>query len=164
VRIIVGFPAGSGIDRAAHLVGQWLAERLGQSFNVENRLGAGTNVATEAVVRAPADGYTLLMANAANAINATLYENLDFNFIHDITPVAGFVSVPIVVVVNPSFPATTIPELIAYAKANPGKVTMASPFVGTLPHLAAAHCSRCELALTCLTCHIPATYPRSTTW
>src|SRR5260221_262980 len=138
VRIVVGFPAGSGIDREAHIVGEWLAARLGQPFEVENRLGAGTNIATEAVVRAPADGYTLLLANTANAINATLYDRLNFNFVRDITPVAGVVSIPIVMVVNPSFPAKTVPELIAYAKANPGKVTMASPFSGTLPHLAAA--------------------------
>jgi tripartite-type tricarboxylate transporter receptor subunit TctC len=137
-RIIVGFPAGSGIDHTAHMIGQWLSERLGQPFSIENRLGAGTNIATEAVVHAPADGYTLLLANAANAINATLYEKLNFNFIRDITPVAGLTSVPIVMVVNPSFPANTIPELIAYAKANPGTIKMASPFSGTLPHLSAA--------------------------
>jgi tripartite-type tricarboxylate transporter receptor subunit TctC len=98
VRIVVGFPAGSGIDRDAHIVGEWLAARLGQPFEVENRLGAGTNIATEAVVRAPADGYTLLLANTANAINATLYDRLNFNFVRDITPVAGVVSVPIVMV------------------------------------------------------------------
>jgi len=138
VHLIVGFPPGSGIDRDAHIVGEWLAARFGQSFDVENRLGAGTNIATEAVVRAPADGYTLLLANTANAINATLYDKLNFNFIRDITPVAGLVSIPIVIVVNPSFPVKTVPELIAYAKANPGKVTMATPFSGTLPHLAAA--------------------------
>lgn len=138
VRIVVGFPAGSGIDRDAHIVGQWLERRLGQPVSVENRLGASTNNATEAVVRAPADGYTLLVANTANAINATLYDKLNFNFIRDITPVAGVVSIPIVLVVNPSLPAKTVPELIAFAKANPGQVTMASPFAGTLPHLAAA--------------------------
>jgi tripartite-type tricarboxylate transporter receptor subunit TctC len=138
VRITVGFPAGSGIDRDAHIVGEWLAARLGQPFEIENRLGASTNNATEAVVRAPADGYTLLLSNTANAINATLYDKLNFNFIRDITPVAGLVSIPIVIVVNPAFPAKTVPELIAYAKANPGKVTMATPFSGTLPHLAAA--------------------------
>ncbi len=138
VRIIVGFTVGSGIDRLAHLIGQWLSERLGQPFNIENRLGAGTNIATEAVVRAPADGHTLLVVNAANAINATLYDKLNFNFIRDITPVAGLTRIPIVMVVNPSFPAKSVPELIAYAKANPGKVTMASPFSGTLPHLSAA--------------------------
>jgi len=108
VRIFVGFPAGSGIDRDAHIVGEWLAARLGQSFDVENRLGAGTNIATEAVVRAPPDGYTLLLANTANAINATLYDRLNFNFVRDIAPVAGLVSVPIVMVVNPSFPAKTV--------------------------------------------------------
>jgi len=138
LRIVVGFPAGSGIDRDAHFVGQWLEKRLGQPVSIENRLGASTNNATEAVVRAPADGYTLLLANTANAINATLYDKLNFNFIRDIAPVAGVVSIPIVLVVNPSFPAKTVPELIAYAKANPGQVTMASPFAGTLPHLAAA--------------------------
>jgi tripartite-type tricarboxylate transporter receptor subunit TctC len=138
VRIIVGFQAGSGIDRVAHLIGQWLSGRLGQPFNIENRLGASTNIATEAVVRAPADGHTLLLANAANAINATLYDKLNFVFIRDITPVAGLTRIPIVMVVNPSFPAKTVPELIVYAKANPGKITMASPFSGTLPHLSAA--------------------------
>jgi tripartite-type tricarboxylate transporter receptor subunit TctC len=138
VRIVVGFPPGSGIDRDAHIVGAWLAARLGQSFGVENRLGAGTNIATEAVVRAPPDGCTLLLANSANAINATLYDKLNFNFVRDITPVAGVVSVSIVIVVNPLFPAKTVPELIAYVRANPGKVTMASPLSGTLPHLAAA--------------------------
>jgi tripartite-type tricarboxylate transporter receptor subunit TctC len=138
VSIFVGFQAGSGIDRVAHLIGQWFSERLGQPFNIENRLGAGTNIATEAVVRAPADGHALLVANAANAINATLYDKLNFNFIRDIAPVAGLTRIPIVIVVNPSFPTKTVPELIAYAKANPGKVTMASPFSGTLPHLAAA--------------------------
>ena len=138
VHVLVGFPADSGIDRDAHIVAGWLAARLGQSFDVENRPGDGTNIATEAVVHARADGYTLLLANSANAINATLYDKLNFNFIRDKAPVAGVVSIPIVMVVNPSFPAKTVPELIAYAKANPGKVTMASPFSGTLPHLAAA--------------------------
>ncbi len=138
VTLIIGFAAGGENDRTAHLIGQWLSVRLGQPFNVENRVGAGTNFATEAVVRAPADGYTLLVANAANAINATLYDKLNFNFLRDTTPVAGLVKIPFVVVVNPSLPAQTIPELIAYAKANPGRVTMTSPFVGTLPHLAAA--------------------------
>ena len=138
VHLIVGFQAGSGIDRVAHLIGQWLSERLGQPFSIENRLGAGTNIATEAVVRAPADGHALLLANAANAINATLYDKLNFAFIRDITPVAGLTRIPIVMVVNPSFPAKTVPQLIVYAKANPGKITMASPFSGTLPHLSAA--------------------------
>jgi tripartite-type tricarboxylate transporter receptor subunit TctC len=138
VSIIVGFPVGSGIDIFARLMGQWLSERLSQPFNIENRLGAGTNIATEAVVRAPADGYTLLLANAANAINATLYDQLNFNFIHDITPIAGLARVPIVMVVNASFPAKNVPEFIAYAKANPGTIKMASPFRGTVPHLSAA--------------------------
>jgi tripartite-type tricarboxylate transporter receptor subunit TctC len=138
VTIIVGFPAGSGVDLTARLFAQWLSERLGQPFTVDNRVGAGTNNAAEAVVRAPADGYTLLLANAANAINATLYENLNFNFIRDIAPVAGISRITIVMVVSPSFPAKTLPEFISYAKSNPGKVTMASPFSGTPPHLAAA--------------------------
>src|SRR6266478_3431064 len=109
VSIIVGFTVGSGIDRVAHLIGQWLSERLGQPFNIENRLGAGTNIATEAVVRAPADGHTLLVVNAANAINATLYDKLNFNFIRDIAPVAGIGRVPNTMVVNPSVPAKSVP-------------------------------------------------------
>jgi tripartite-type tricarboxylate transporter receptor subunit TctC len=137
VNIIVGFPADSGVTEMARIIGQWLSERLGQPFNVENRLGAGTNVATEAVVRAPADGYTLLLASAANAINATLYEKLNFTFISDITPVAGLTRVPIVMVVAPSFPAKTVPEFIAYARANPGTIKMASSFTGSPPHLSA---------------------------
>jgi tripartite-type tricarboxylate transporter receptor subunit TctC len=138
VNIIVGFPGGSGVDLTARLFAQWLSEKLGQPFTVENRVGAATNNAAEAVVRAPSDGYTLLFANAANAINATLYQNLSFNFVRDIAPVAGISRITIIMVVNPSFPARTIPEFIAYAKANPAKVTMASPFSGTPPYLAAA--------------------------
>ena len=126
VRIIVGFAAGGGVDITARLIGQWLSERLGQQFIIENRPGAGTNIATETVVRAPADGYTLLLVNPANAINATLYDKLNFNFIRDIAPVAGIMRVPNVMEVNPSVPAKTVPEFIAYAKANPGKVNMAS--------------------------------------
>ena len=126
VRWIVGFAAGGTTDIVARLIGQWLSERLGQPFIIENRPGAGTNIATEAVVRAPADGYTLLFVGAANAINATLYDKLNFNFIRDIAPVAGIVRVPNVMVVNPSVPAKTVPEFIAYAKANPGKINMAS--------------------------------------
>ena len=137
VHIIVGFPAGSGVDLTARAIGQSLSELLGQPFVIENRPGAGTNIATEAVVCAPSDGYTLLWANAANAVNAALYQKLSFDFIRDITPVAGVARIPIVIVVSPSFPAKTVPELIAYAKANPGKVTMASPFRGTVPHLSA---------------------------
>jgi tripartite-type tricarboxylate transporter receptor subunit TctC len=130
VRIIVGVPAGGGIDLIARLMGQWLSERLGQPFLIENRPGAGTNIATEAVVRAAADGYTLLLVTAANAINATLYEKLSFNFIRDIAPVAGIIVVPNVMVVNPSVPAKTVPEFIAYSKANPGKINMASGPIG----------------------------------
>ena len=137
VHIIVGFPGGSGVDLTARAISQSLSERLGQPFVIENRPGAGTNIATEAVVRAPSDGYTLLWANAANAVNAALYEKLSFDFIRDITPVAGVARILIVIVVSPSFPANTLPELIAYAKSNPGKVTMASPFRGTVPHLSA---------------------------
>jgi tripartite-type tricarboxylate transporter receptor subunit TctC len=131
VRIIVGFAAGGFTDVAARLMGQWLSERLGQQFVIENRTGATGNVATEAVVRAAPDGYTLLMAADANATNATLYDKLNFNFIRDIAPVAGIVRTPYVMVVNPSFPATTVPEFIAYAKANLGKVSMASGGVGS---------------------------------
>jgi tripartite-type tricarboxylate transporter receptor subunit TctC len=137
VRIIVGFAPAGSTDIMARLIGQWLSERLGQSFVVENRPGAGTNIATEAVVRAPADGYTLLMAGSANAVNATLYDKLNFNFIRDIAPVAGITVVPNVIVVHPSVPAKTIPELIAYAKANPGKINIASGPIGGPGHVAA---------------------------
>jgi tripartite-type tricarboxylate transporter receptor subunit TctC len=135
VRIIVGAPAGGGIDITARLMGQWLSERLGQPFLIENRPGAGTNIATEAVVRAAHDGYTLLMAFSSNAINATLYEKLNFSFIRDIAPVAGVIRVPNVMLVHPSVPAKTIPEFIAYAKANPGKISMASGGIGTPGHV-----------------------------
>jgi tripartite-type tricarboxylate transporter receptor subunit TctC len=135
VRIIVGFTAGGNFDLTARLIGQWLSQRLGQQFIVENRPGAGTNMATEAVVRAPADGHTLLLGGAVNAINATLYEKLNFDFLRDIAPVAGVIRFPNVVDLNPSFPAKTIPEFIAYAKANPGKVNMASSGKGTSQHL-----------------------------
>ena len=136
VRIIVGFAAGSATDILARLLGQWLSERLGQQFVIENRTGAATNVATEAVVRAPPDGYTLLLVTPANAISATLYDNLNFNFIRDITPVASFVRVPFVMVINPSFPAKTVPEFITYAKANPGKINTASGGIGTANQVA----------------------------
>src|ERR1700738_2393124 len=116
-------------------MGQWPSERLGQQFIIENRTGAATNIGTEAVVRAPADGYTLLLAHTANAINATFYEKLSFNFIRDITPVAGIIRVPSVMVVNPSLPAKTVPEFIAYAKANPGKINMASGGAGGPDHM-----------------------------
>ena len=135
VRIISGAPAGGGMDIVARLIGQWLSERLGQQFIIENRPGAGTNIATDAVVRAAPDGYTLLLAFSSNAINATLYERLNFNFIRDIAPVAGLIRVPNVMLVHPSVPAETIPEFIAYAKANPGKINMASGGSGTPGHV-----------------------------
>jgi tripartite-type tricarboxylate transporter receptor subunit TctC len=136
VHLIVGFAAGGPNDISARLMGQWLSERLGQPFIVENRPGAGGNVATELVVHAPADGYTLLLVPAPAAINATLYDNLNFNFIRDIAPVAGILRVPEVMVVNPSVPAKSVPEFIAYAKANPGKINMASAGNGSVPHVA----------------------------
>jgi tripartite-type tricarboxylate transporter receptor subunit TctC len=135
VRITVGYAAGGSTDIAARLMGQWLSERLGQQFVIENRTGAAGNIATEAVVRAAPDGYTLLLDVDSNAINATLYEKLKFNFIRDIAPVAGIIRFPFVMVVNPSFPASTVPEFIAYAKANFGKVNMASAGVGSGNHL-----------------------------
>jgi tripartite-type tricarboxylate transporter receptor subunit TctC len=137
VRIVVGFPPGGGTDITARLIGQWLSERLGQPFIIENRPGAGSNIATEAVVRAPADGYTLLLVSTPNAVNATLYEKLNFNFIRDLAPVAGIMVVPVVMVVHPSFPATTVPEFIAYAKANPGKINIASGTIGGPGHVTA---------------------------
>ena len=136
VRWIVGYLPGGPNDVVARLIGQWLSERLGQPFIIENRPGAGTNIATEAAVKAPPDGYTLLQVSAAAAINATLYEKLNFNFIRDITPIAAIIRQPTILVVNPTVPATTIPEFIAYAKANPGKISMASAGIGSIPHLA----------------------------
>jgi tripartite-type tricarboxylate transporter receptor subunit TctC len=136
VRIVVGFPAGSSIDIVARLIGQWLSERLGQPFVVENRPGAGSNIGTEVVVRAPPDGYTLLLVGPPHAINATLDDKLNFNFIRDIVPIAGIIRMPNVMVVNPSVPAKTVPQFIAYAKANPGKINMASSGNGTSPHVA----------------------------
>jgi tripartite-type tricarboxylate transporter receptor subunit TctC len=135
VRIMVGFPSGSGPDVGARLMGQWLSERLGQPFVIENRPGAGSNLGTELVVRAPPDGYSLLLVTAQNAINATLYDNLSFNFIRDIAPVAAIGRIPFVMVVNPSIPAKTVPGFIAYAKANPGKINMASAGNGSMPHV-----------------------------
>jgi tripartite-type tricarboxylate transporter receptor subunit TctC len=135
VRITVGFAAGGATDITARLIGQWLTERLGQSFFVENRPGANGNIATEAVVRATPDGYTLLLALSSDAINTKLYDKLKFNFIRDIAPVAGIIRVSNVLVVHPSFPARTVPEFIAYAKANLGKVNMASGGVGSGNHL-----------------------------
>jgi tripartite-type tricarboxylate transporter receptor subunit TctC len=137
VRIVAAFAAGGGVDITARLIGQWLSERLGQSFVTENRPGAGGNIGTEAVVNAPPDGYTLLLATVPNAVNATLYEKLNFNFIRDIAPVSGIIRVPQIILVHPSLPAKTVPEFIAYAKANPGKVNMASAGPGSAPHMAA---------------------------
>lgn len=135
VRVIVATAAGGGNDIVARLIGQWLSEHLGQQFVVENRPGAGSNIGTEAVVRASADGYTLLLVSASNAINATLYEKLSFNFIHDIAPVAGIMRTPNVMLTTPSVPAKTALEFIAYAKANPGKINMASGGNGTPSHV-----------------------------
>jgi tripartite-type tricarboxylate transporter receptor subunit TctC len=135
VRLMVGFAAGQAIDILARLIGQWLSDRLGQQFVIENRPGAGGNIAAEAVVRAPADGYTLLVIGANNAINATLYDNLNFSVIRDIVPVAGIYRVPQVMEVNPAFPAKTVPEFIAYARANPGRLNFASAGVGSVAHV-----------------------------
>ncbi len=135
VRIIVGYPSGGSNDILARLMAQWLSERMGQQFVIENRPGAGSNIATEAVVRADPDGYTLLMVSAANMSNAALYDKLSYNFIRDIAPVAGVMRVPLVMEVNPSIPAKTVPEFIAYAKANPGKINFASGGIGTSIHL-----------------------------
>jgi tripartite-type tricarboxylate transporter receptor subunit TctC len=136
VRILVGFAAGGATDVAARLMARWLSERLRQQFVVENRPGAGGNIATEAVVKSPPDGYTLLAGGVGDAVNATLFEELNFNFSRDITPVAGIMRVPNVMVVHPSLPAKTVPEFIGYAKANPGKLNMASGGIGTGPHMA----------------------------
>jgi tripartite-type tricarboxylate transporter receptor subunit TctC len=135
VRLIIGYPPGGSADITARLIGQWLSERFGQPVVIESRPGAGTNIATETVVNAPPDGYTLLLVAPANAINATLYEKLNHNFIRDIAPVAGLIRFPNVIVVNPSVPAKTVPELIAYAKANPGKLNMASSGAGSTIHV-----------------------------
>jgi tripartite-type tricarboxylate transporter receptor subunit TctC len=136
VRLIVGFAPGGGNDIVARLIGQWLQERLGQPFVIENRPGAGTNIATEAVVNARPDGYTLLLAGISNATNATLYGNLKFNFIRDVAPIAGILRIPDVMLVKPSVPAKSVPEFIAYAKANPGRINMASAGTGSGSHLA----------------------------
>jgi tripartite-type tricarboxylate transporter receptor subunit TctC len=135
IRLIVGFAAGGGGDISGRLIGQWLSDRLGQQIVVENRPGAGGNIAAEAAVHAPADGYTLLQVNVANAINATLYDKLNFNLIRDLVPVAGFMRVPNILEVSPSLPVKTVPELIAYARANPGKLSFASSGVGTSIHM-----------------------------
>jgi tripartite-type tricarboxylate transporter receptor subunit TctC len=135
VRLIVGFAPGGGVDIVARLIGQRLSEQLGQPFTIENRPGVAGNLGTEVVVRAAPDGYTLLQINAANEISATLYGNLNFNFIRDIAPAGGIMRVPLVMAVNPSSPANTVPEFIAYTKANPGKVTMASGGSGSIEHM-----------------------------
>jgi tripartite-type tricarboxylate transporter receptor subunit TctC len=135
VRIVVGFSAGGALDTLARLMGQWLSERLGKPFVIENRPGAGGTIGTEAVVKAAPDGYTLLMVGTVSAINATLYERLNYNFLRDIVPIASIVSLPHVMMVNPSISAKTVPEFIAYAKANPGKINMASAGSGTEPHV-----------------------------
>jgi tripartite-type tricarboxylate transporter receptor subunit TctC len=136
VRIVAGFAAGGGVDITARLMGEWLNERLGQPFVTENRTGADGNIATEAVVNAPPDGYTLLLATLPNAVNASLYSKLNFVFLRDIAPVAGVIRVPMVVLVHPSVPTKSIPQLIAYAKDNPGKINMASAGTGSAPHMA----------------------------
>jgi len=135
VRLIAIFPAGSAPDIIARLVAQWLSDRLGQQFIVENKPGAGGNIATEFVAKSEPDGYTILMPVSTNAVNASLYPNLSFNFVRDIVPIAGIASTPFVLVVTPSFPAKTLPEFIAYAKANPGKINLASGGVGSTPHV-----------------------------
>ena len=135
VRIVVGFAPAGAQDVLARLIGQWLSERLGQQFIVDNRPGGGGNIGTEAVVNAAADGYTLLLVGPPNLINATLYEKLNFNFVRDIAPVAGLVRIPYVLEVHPGVPTRTVSEFIAYAKANPGKINMASAGVGTSPHM-----------------------------
>src|SRR5262249_42564793 len=136
VRIIVGYAAGGGYEVGARVMGQWLSERLGQPFVIENRPGAGTNIATQAVVNAPADGDTLLLIGSTNAINATLYQKLNFNFIRDIAPVASITRQPQVMLANPSFAAKTIPAIIYYSKANPGQVNFSSAGIGSISHLA----------------------------
>jgi tripartite-type tricarboxylate transporter receptor subunit TctC len=135
MRLIVGFPAGGAADITARLMGHWLSDRLGQPIVIENRAGAGTNIGTEAVVKASPDGYTLLLISAANTINATLYDRLNFNFIRDIAPVAGLIRGPLVMEVHPSVPARTVPEFIAYAKAHPGRINMGSAGNGTPGHM-----------------------------
>ena len=142
VRIIVGFAAGGANDIVARLMGQWLSERLGQPFVIENRPGAGSNIATEAVVRAPPDGYTLLLVGPANAINATLYDKLNFNFIRDIAPIASIIRGALVMLVHPSVPAKTVPEFIAYAKANPGQAQLWRRAASGASPTSPASCSR----------------------
>jgi tripartite-type tricarboxylate transporter receptor subunit TctC len=135
VRIVVGFAAGGAGDIFARLIGQWLSDKLGQPYIVEDRPGAGGNISTEAVVRARADGYTLHLASTADTVNATLYDKLNFSFVHDIAPVASIMRTPLVVVVNPSVPVKTVAELISYAKANPRRLNMGSAGIGSPPHV-----------------------------
>jgi tripartite-type tricarboxylate transporter receptor subunit TctC len=152
VRIIAGFAAGGGVDITARLIGQWLSERLGQPFVVENRTGADGNIATEAVIKADADGYTLLLATLPNAVNATLYPNLRFDFLRDTVPVAGILRVPMVALVHPSLEVANVPALIAYAKANPGRINMASAGTGSAPHMAGElFCAMAGVTMT----HVP---------
>jgi len=146
VRIVVGFPAGSAPDIIARLITQGLSERLGQQFVVENRPGAASNIGTEIAVKAPPDGYTLLVVVATNTVNATLYTNLNFDFIHDIVPVAGITGTSYGMLVNQSFPLKIVPEFIAYAKTNPGKINMASAGTGSGPHVAVQDDDRCRLS------------------
>jgi tripartite-type tricarboxylate transporter receptor subunit TctC len=149
VRLIAGFAAGGGVDISARLIGQWLSKRLGQPFVIENRAGADGNIATETVVGAPADGYTLLLATLPNAVNATLYPNLKFVFLRDMAPVAGIIRVPMVVLVHPSLPVANISQLVAYAKANPGALNMASAGNGSAPHMAGElFCSMAGVTMT----------------
>jgi tripartite-type tricarboxylate transporter receptor subunit TctC len=152
VRIIAGFAAGGGVDITARLIGQWLSDRLGQPFVVENRTGADGNIATEAAIKAEADGYTLLLATLPNAVNATLYPNLKFEFLRDTLPVAGIIRVPMVALVHPSLEVADLSGLIAYAKANPGKINMASAGTGSAPHMAGElFCAMAGVAMT----HVP---------
>jgi tripartite-type tricarboxylate transporter receptor subunit TctC len=152
VRILAGFAAGGGVDITARLIGQWLSDRLGQPFVVENRTGADGNIATEAAIKAEADGYTLLLATLPNAVNATLYANLKFDFLRDTVPVGGIIRVPMVALVHPSLEVADIPALIAYAKANPGRINMASAGTGSAPHMAGElFCAMAGVAMT----HVP---------
>jgi tripartite-type tricarboxylate transporter receptor subunit TctC len=152
VRILAGFAAGGGVDITARLIGQWLSDRLGQPFVIENRTGADGNIATEAALKADADGYTLLLATLPNAVNATLYPNLKFDFLRDSVPVAGVTRVPMVALVHPSLEIATTQALIAYAKANPGKLNMASAGTGSAPHMAGElFCAMADVVMT----HVP---------
>ena len=159
VRLIVGFPAGGAVNLFARLIGEWLSERLGQQFIIENRAGAGSNIATEAVLRAPADGYTLLQFPSVNSWNVALYRKLNFDIIRDVAPVASITRGIGVLVVHPSFPANTLPEFIAYAKANAGKINMASGGIGTAQHVY-GDCSKSMAGVSVCTCHTAAAGPR----